>query len=96
MVARAVMGYALRRALIIPLTLVLAVAIVAMLPVVALGQLIVTALRRLRGHPPRWRALRLLAFAAVYSASECATVQHFRQRPDPSWQCSCTPAMTGC
>jgi hypothetical protein len=74
MVARAMMGYALRRALIIPLTLVLAVVIVAMLPVVALGQLIVTALRRLRGHPPRWRALRLLAFAAVYGAGECATV----------------------
>ena len=66
--------YALRRALIVPLMLVLTVVIAAMLPVVALGQAIVSALGLLGGHPPRWRALRLLAFAAVYSACECATV----------------------
>ena len=68
------MRYALRRLLIIPLMLVLAAVILALLPVVAAGQVIVSALRVLRGHPPRWRALRLLAFAAVYSASECASV----------------------
>lgn len=68
------MRYALRRLLIIPLMLVLAAVILALLPVVAAGQMIVSALRALRGHSPRWRALRLLAFAAVYSASECASV----------------------
>jgi hypothetical protein len=74
MVTEALMRYALRRAMIIPLMPVLAAVIVAMLPVAALGQAIITALCLLRGHPQRWRALRLLAFAAVYSASECATL----------------------
>ena len=64
--------YALRRTLIIPLALTLTVVIVVLLPVVALGQAIASGLSLLRGHQPRWRALRLLAFAAVYSASECA------------------------
>ena len=68
------MRNALRRTLIVPLMLVVAVVVVAMLPVVALGQLIVSALGLLGGRPARWRALRLAAFAAVYSASECASV----------------------
>jgi 1-acyl-sn-glycerol-3-phosphate acyltransferase len=74
MAARAVMGYALRRTLVVPLMPVLAAVVVAMLPIVGLGQLIVSALGLLGGHRPRWRAMRLLAFAAVYSASECAGV----------------------
>jgi 1-acyl-sn-glycerol-3-phosphate acyltransferase len=72
--AKAVMRYALRRALIIPAMLVVACVMVATLPAVALGQAIVAALLLLRGRRPRWRALRLAAFAAIYGASECAAV----------------------
>jgi 1-acyl-sn-glycerol-3-phosphate acyltransferase len=68
------MRYALRRALIIPLMLVLAGVTAALLPLLALGQAIISAFLLLRGRPARWRALRLAAFAALYTACECATV----------------------
>ena len=84
------MRYTLRRALIIPLMLGLAVVTAAMLPVVALGQAIVTALLLLRGRAPRWRALRLAAFAALYGACECATVLAclllWTSSPVPRWR----------
>jgi 1-acyl-sn-glycerol-3-phosphate acyltransferase len=84
------MRYALRRALIIPSMVVLTAVIIALLPVVALGQVIVSALCLLRGRRPRWRALRLLAFAAVYGLSECTSVLAclalWAASPVPRWR----------
>jgi 1-acyl-sn-glycerol-3-phosphate acyltransferase len=68
------MRHVLRRVLVIPLVLVLTGVLAAILPVAALAQVIVAGLVRLRGGRPRWRALRLLVFAALYGASECGTV----------------------
>jgi 1-acyl-sn-glycerol-3-phosphate acyltransferase len=72
--ARVVIRYALRRLLIIPLVLALTIAIAAILPVVAVGQGAAAAFIRLRGGQPRWRAVRLLAFAVLYGISECGAV----------------------
>jgi 1-acyl-sn-glycerol-3-phosphate acyltransferase len=84
------MRYALRRALIIPAMLVLVGVIAAMLPVVGLGQAVVATLLLLRGRQPRWRGLRLVAFAALYSAGECATVLAclllWASSPVPRWR----------
>jgi 1-acyl-sn-glycerol-3-phosphate acyltransferase len=84
------MPYASRRALIIPSMVVLTALIMTLLPVVALVQLIVSAVRLLRGHRPRWRAMRLLAFAAVYCLSECASVLAclvlWAASPVPRWR----------
>ncbi len=61
----------LRRLLIVPLLLALTSVILVLLPVVGAGQAIISALCAACGRPPRWRALRLVAFAAVYGACEC-------------------------
>jgi 1-acyl-sn-glycerol-3-phosphate acyltransferase len=68
--AAAVMRHVLRRVLIVPLLLALTTVILVLLPVVGAGQAI-SAVCVVRSHPPRWRVLRLAAFAAVYSAGEC-------------------------
>ena len=67
------MRYLPRRLLILPLMLVVTAVIFALLPVVAVVQAIV-ALGVVAGRRPRWRALRLWAFAAAYCAAECLSV----------------------
>ncbi len=67
------MRYALRRLVIVPLMLVITAVIFVLLPVVGLVQAVV-ALGAVAGHRPRWRALRLWAFAAFYCAGECLSV----------------------
>jgi hypothetical protein len=78
------MRYALRRLLILPLTLVLAAVVIALLPVVGAVQAIV-ALNVVSGHRPRWRALRLWVFAAVYCAGECLRRWRARHVQVLSW-----------
>lgn len=79
----------LRRLLIVPLLLALTTVILMLLPVAGAGQAI-SALCVLRGHPPRWRVLRLAAFAAVYSACEClcllACLVLWLASPVPRWR----------
>lgn len=65
--------YALRRLLVLPLMLVLAALVFALLPVAGVVQAIV-ALGVVGGRRSRWRALRLWVFAAVYCAGECLCV----------------------
>jgi 1-acyl-sn-glycerol-3-phosphate acyltransferase len=83
------MRYALRRLLLVPLMLALAAVILVLLPMVAAGQAI-GALGGLRGHAARWRGLRLLVFAAVYSWGECvcllACLLLWLASPVPRWR----------
>ena len=65
-----VLGYLLRRLLIVPFMVALAAFLLALLPVVAACEA-VTVLGLVAGRRPRWRVLRLTAFAAVYAVAEC-------------------------
>jgi hypothetical protein len=67
------MRYALRRLLVLPLMLLLAAVVFVLLPVVGVVQAI-AAVGVVAGRRPRWRALRLWVFAAVYCAGECSCV----------------------
>lgn len=83
------MRYALRRLLILPLMLVFTAVVFVLLPVVGVVQAIV-ALSVVFGRQPRWRAFRLWAFAAVYSAGEClcllACLLLWLASPVPRWR----------
>ncbi|HEY1921026.1 MAG TPA: 1-acyl-sn-glycerol-3-phosphate acyltransferase [Streptosporangiaceae bacterium] len=65
--------YCLRR-LLVPLLPVLAVIILVLVPLAVVAQAITAVVRAVRGHRPRWRILRLYAFAAVYVTGECVCV----------------------
>jgi 1-acyl-sn-glycerol-3-phosphate acyltransferase len=87
--AAAVIRYTLRRLLIVPLMFVLTAVLVMLLPIAAACQA-VTALGVVGGHRPRWRALRVLAFGAVYTAAEClclvACLLLWLASPVPRWR----------
>lgn len=83
------MRYALRRLLIVPVMLVLAAVVFALLPIVGAVQAIV-ALGVVAGRRSRWRAFRLWVFAAVYCAGEClcmlACLLLWLASPVPRWR----------
>jgi 1-acyl-sn-glycerol-3-phosphate acyltransferase len=80
---------AARRLVMVPFMFALAGVILVLLLIVAVGQAI-GALGVLRGHPPRWRVLRLGAFAAVYCICEClclvACLLLWLASPVPRWR----------
>jgi 1-acyl-sn-glycerol-3-phosphate acyltransferase len=85
----AMMRHALRRLVMVPFMFALTAVILVLLPVVAVGQAI-AALGVLRGHPPRWRVLRIAAFATAYTTCEClclmACLLLWLASPVPRWR----------
>lgn len=81
--------YALRRLLLVPAVVLLAVLFVLLLPIVTVGQLL-ACIGVLWGKPVKWRGLRLAAFAVVYTVGEClcllAALVLWLAAPVPRWR----------
>jgi acyltransferase-like protein len=81
--------HVVRRLVGTPAIVLLAVITTLALPIVAVLQGL-SALGYLIGHPPRWRALRVAAFAALYTVAECicllACAAFWVAAPVPRWR----------